>query len=106
MAHIGTLNELRVVKETYSGVYLDAGELGEILLPQQYVPAHCRTGERLTVFLYTDSEDRPIATTESPMPWSATLPCSPLLPRRRSALFSIGGYPRICWFLFGNKTLP
>ena len=43
MAHIGTLNELRVVKETYSGVYLDAGELGEILLPQQYVPAHCRT---------------------------------------------------------------
>ena len=66
MAHIGTLNELRVVKETYSGVYLDAGELGEILLPQQYVPAHCRTGDRLTVFLYTDSEDRPIATTESP----------------------------------------
>ena len=67
MPHIGRLNELRVVKATYSGVYLDAGELGEILLPQQYVPDHCRTGDRLTVFLYTDSEDRPIATTQSPL---------------------------------------
>ncbi len=67
MAHIGTVNALRVVKETYSGVYLDAGALGEILLPQQYVPDPCRTGELLSVFLYTDSEDRPIATTQSPL---------------------------------------
>ena len=67
MAHIGTLNELRVIKETYSGVYLDAGELGEILLPQQYVPDPCKISEPITVFLYTDSEDRPIATTQSPL---------------------------------------
>ena len=66
-APIGTLNALRVVKATYSGVFLDAGALGEILLPQQYVPDTCRTGELLTVFLYTDSEDRPIATTQSPL---------------------------------------
>lgn len=67
MPHIGRLNTLRVVNATDSGVYLDAGELGEILLPQRYVPTHCRMGDRLTVFLYTDSEDRPIATTQSPL---------------------------------------
>ncbi len=67
MPHIGRLNTLRVVSATDGGVYLDAEELGEILLPQRYVPTHCRMGDRLTVFLYTDSEDRPIATTQSPL---------------------------------------
>ena len=67
MPHIGRLNTLRVVKATDSGVALDAGALGEIFLPQSDGPATCRTGERLTVFLYTDSEDRPVATTQSPL---------------------------------------
>ena len=67
MPHIGTLNTLRVVNATDRGVYLDAGELGEIFLPQPDVPDTCRTGEPLTVFLYTDSEDRPVATVQSPL---------------------------------------
>ena len=67
MPHIGTLNTLQVVNATDRGVYLDAGELGEIFLPQPDGPATCRTGERLTVFLYTDSEDRPVATMQSPL---------------------------------------
>ena len=67
MPHIGRLNTLQVVNATDRGVYLDAGELGEILLPQPDVPDTCRTGEPLTVFLYTDSEDRPVATMQSPL---------------------------------------
>ncbi len=67
MPHIGTLNTLRVVNATDKGVYLEAGELGEVLLPQPDVPDTCRTGDFLTIFLYTDSEDRPIATTQPPL---------------------------------------
>ena len=67
MPHIGTLNTLQVVNATDRGVYLDAGELGELLLPQPDVPDACQPGEPLTVFLYTDSEDRPVATMQSPL---------------------------------------
>ncbi len=40
---------------------------GEVLLPTRYVPEGVAPGDRLEVFLYTDSEDRPIATTETPL---------------------------------------
>ncbi len=67
MPHIGRLNTLRVVRATDTGVALDAGELGEVELLHPDGPVPCRTNERLTVFLYTDSEDRPVATTQSPL---------------------------------------
>lgn len=66
MAEIGRLNELRVVKEVGFGVYLDGGDLGEILLPLRYVPEDCKVDDMLEVFIYLDSEDRIIATTEKP----------------------------------------
>ncbi len=66
MAEIGKVNELTVVKKVDFGVYLDGGELGEILLPHRYVPRNCRAGDMLEVFIYLDSEDRVIATTERP----------------------------------------
>ena len=48
-------------------MYLDGGEdLGEILIPKRYVPVGCKPEDMLEVFLYRDSEDRPIATTEKP----------------------------------------
>jgi len=67
MAAIGLMNELEVVKEVDFGVYLDGGELGEILLPKRYVPENCKVGSQLEVFIYLDSEDRVIATTEKPL---------------------------------------
>jgi predicted RNA-binding protein (virulence factor B family) len=66
MTKIGILNELKVVKIVSFGVYLDGGELGEILLPNRYVPKPCKVDDALEVFIYTDSEDRIIATTETP----------------------------------------
>jgi len=35
-------------------------------LPLRYAKDHCAVNDRMTVFIYRDSEDRPIATTESP----------------------------------------
>lgn len=66
MADIGVLNNLRVVKEVDFGVYLDGGEHGEILLPRRYVPENCKVDDIIKVFIYLDSEDRLIATTERP----------------------------------------
>jgi hypothetical protein len=66
MASLGKTSELQIIKVVDFGLYLDAGELGEILLPARYVPAGCKPGDWLTVFIYLDSEDKLIATTEQP----------------------------------------
>lgn len=62
---MGEYNFLKVIKEKPMGVFLDDGAEG-ILLPKRYVPGGTKTGDELKVFLYYDSEDRPIATTQSP----------------------------------------
>ena len=66
MAEIGVYNNLRVIKEVDFGVYLDGGEHEEILLPRRYVPEDCKVDDIIKVFVYLDSEDRFIATTETP----------------------------------------
>jgi len=63
---LGKYNQLEVVKEVDFGVYLDGGEEGEILLPTRYVPADCKIGDILNVFLYLDMDERLIATTLTP----------------------------------------
>lgn len=67
MVSIGKMNKLKVVKHVDFGVYLDGGEEdGEILLPRRYMPTKCDIGDELEVFICYDSEDRLIATTETP----------------------------------------
>ena len=66
MAQIGKRNQLTVLKEAPPGFYLDAGEHGELLLPGQYIPDGAKIGDVLDVFVYRDSEDRLVATTETP----------------------------------------
>ena len=66
MATIGKRNTLTVLRESKSGVHLDGGEHGGILLPNRYVPREVAIGDRLEVFVYRDSEDRLVATTETP----------------------------------------
>jgi len=66
MAEPGKINNLRVVKQLTAGMYLDGGDLGEILLPNRYIPENCRINDKIDVFIYFDSEDRIIATTQKP----------------------------------------
>lgn len=66
MINIGKHTTLDVVKEVDFGVYLDGGPFGEILLPAKYVPEGTVPGDELRVFIYSDSEDRIIATTDEP----------------------------------------
>lgn len=57
---------MTVLKTVDFGVYLDGGDRGEILMPKEYVPEHCSPGDEVNVFVYFDSEDRIVATTEKP----------------------------------------
>ncbi|KZZ19752.1 GntR family transcriptional regulator, partial [Oleiphilus sp. HI0081] len=66
MAKIGRNNLLEVIKFEPQGAYLQGGWLGEILLPKRYVPEDCEVGDPLNVFVYLDSKDRFIATTQTP----------------------------------------
>lgn len=66
MIEIGKYNTLTVVKIVDFGVYLDGEERGEILMPNEYVPANCSPDDEVNVFIYFDSEDRIVATTEKP----------------------------------------
>ncbi|PZX19294.1 hypothetical protein LX69_00963 [Breznakibacter xylanolyticus] len=99
MAEIGKYNTLRVVKEVDFGVYLDGGTHGEILMPAKYVPAGCQPGDEVTVFVYTDSEDRPICTTETPL---ATVGEFALL--RVKSVTSIGAF--LNWGLLKDLFVP
>ncbi|MFT7087394.1 MAG: putative RNA-binding protein (virulence factor B family) [Rickettsiales bacterium] len=66
MIEVGKINKLSVTKKVDFGIYLDGGARGEILMPARYVPDEFEIGEELEVFIYLDSEDRLIATSETP----------------------------------------
>jgi hypothetical protein len=66
MTQIGKTNSLKVLRIVSIGCYLDGGEQGEILLPRRYVPEGTKVDDTIDAFIYFDSEDRIIATTETP----------------------------------------
>ncbi|MFP8968113.1 S1 RNA-binding domain-containing protein [Pokkaliibacter sp. CJK22405] len=66
MVQIGRFNRLQVTRMQDIGARLDAGRWGSILLPKRYVPDNCQLGDELDVFIYLDSEDRLIASTQAP----------------------------------------
>lgn len=65
LIEIGKFNTLEVLKSTPQGLYV-GDEVEEILLPNKYVPEGLNVGDQINVFVYTDSEDRMIATTLKP----------------------------------------
>ncbi len=66
MAIIGRRNTLSIERAASPGLYLNGGDLGEILLPGRYIPEDLAPGMKMDVFVYLDSEDRLVATTEIP----------------------------------------
>lgn len=65
MVKVGEYNSLKILRTVDFGVYLDDGKEG-ILLPTRFLPAGAKEGDELRVFVYHDSEDRLIATTQKP----------------------------------------
>jgi len=63
---IGEINTLVIDRSTVPGLFLRALDESDILLPNQYVTESMHIGDTIDVFVYTDSEDRPVATTVKP----------------------------------------
>ena len=70
MIKLGENQELYIVKFADFGAYLNDEEgvtEQSILLPKKQVPEGAQVGDRISVFVYKDSKDRPIATTSHPL---------------------------------------
>lgn len=79
MIKLGDYNTLKMVKvaerpnphafggKEVFGIFLDGGSDGDILMPQKYVPQDAKVGDDITCFVYLDQDERPIATTETPL---------------------------------------
>lgn len=65
MVKVGAYNFLKVSRTTAIGVYMEDGKDG-ILLPKRFVPRNVKAGDELKVFVYHDSDNRLIATTQEP----------------------------------------
>lgn len=63
---IGEINLLTIDRDTTPGLFLKTMDDSDVLLPNQYVTDAMHIGDTLEVFVYTDSEDRPVATTAKP----------------------------------------
>lgn len=69
MLELGKMQELVMTHKVEFGVYLaeSMNAQEEVLLPRKQVPENLKPGDRLTVFVYRDSEDRMIATVRTPL---------------------------------------
>ncbi len=67
-AVVGQFHDLPVENFSDYGVYLSFGR-DRVLLPNKYVPEDLAEGGKIRVFIYTDSEDRPVATTLARPGW-------------------------------------
>lgn len=94
MFKIGQLNTLRITKTVTFGMYLDGGKYGEILLPRRYVPEGYAVDDELEVFIYLDSEDRLIATTEIPLTMVGECACLEVVDTARAGAFLDWGLPK------------
>ena len=66
MLFIGKYNYLTIQRLTSVGMFLSDVEGEEVLLPNQYLTDDMKIDDTIKVFVYLDSEDRPVATTETP----------------------------------------
>ena len=96
MAVIGRMNSLQVVKHTDFGLYLDGGADGEILLPRRYIPKDTpsEVEDWLNVFIYLDSDDKLIATTETPKVQVGQFASLKVVDINRVGLFLDWGLPK------------
>lgn len=67
MKELGLISTLTINRFTDFGAYLALSDGGEVLLPKGYLKGEEKEGDKVEVFVYTDSEDRPVAVTQRPL---------------------------------------
>ena len=91
---IGHWNRLTIIREKGFGVYLEGGQYVDILLPKRYVPKGAKVGDALDVFVYLDSNDDVIATTERPKAELGQFACLKVEEVNRIGAFQPWGLPK------------
>ncbi len=94
MLKIGEFNKLRIVKKVNFGLFLDGFDQGEILLPKAYCPKEFEIGDEIEVFIYTDSEDRLIATSLKPKAIVGEFALLKMISRNNFGVFFDWGLPK------------
>ena len=102
MIEIGKKNKLKVEKFTEHGAYLTDG-MQRILLPKRYLWGALRIGEELEVFVYNDSEDRPVATTDLPVAQIGEVAFLEVVGTNRFGAFLDWGLPKDLLVPFGEQ---
>ena len=97
---LGEYQKLVVIKKVEFGVYLAERMEDEtrVLLPEKQVPEGTKIGDELRVFLYKDSKDRLIATTNTPKLTLGGLAVLTEKRLERSELSLTGDWKKICFF--------
>lgn len=103
MITIGKTYSLKAVKKLDFGVYLDAENLYEVLLPKKYVPRDLAMGDEIEVFLYLDSEDRPVATTLKPKAQLGEFAYLPVIDVNNTGAFLDWGLEKDLFVPFGEQ---
>lgn len=106
MIALGTLNTLTVKKQVKFGYYLDGLSWGEILLPNNVAPANLEIGQELSVFLYLDSEDQLIATTERPRIMVGQVAMLPVVAITKVGAFLNWGLKKDLLVPFSEQQIP
>lgn len=106
MAQIGQMNHLKIVKEVEFGLYVDGEELGEVLLPARYVPEKAEVGQMIDVFIYLDSQDRLVATTDKPLASVGEVVYLKVNQVNRTGAFMDWGMPKDLMVPFSEQRVP
>ena len=106
MIRIGQTYELDVVKILDFGAFLDAKNLGEVLLPLKYTPGTLSAGDSIKVFLYLDSEERPVATTQKPRACVGEFAYLRVLDNTRVGAFLDWGLDKDLFVPFAEQHVP
>ncbi|MGI5309488.1 CvfB family protein [Rheinheimera sp. WS51] len=106
MLALGKINRLSVKKQVKFGYYLDGLSWGEILLPNNVVPANLEVGQELDVFLYLDSEDQLIATTERPKIKAGEVAYLPVVAVTKVGAFVDWGLKKDLLVPFSEQQIP
>lgn len=102
MYRIGEYNTLQVVKIVDFGVYLGTDD-EKVLFPGTESGDDMQLGDEVKVFVYTDSEDRPIATRTNPTAIVGDIVCLEILDINRTGAFLDWGIPKDLFLPFGKQ---
>ncbi len=94
MIQIGRCHHLKAVRQSSPGIYLQAGDGTEILLPGAEIPSGLKPGQMVKVFVYRDSKDRLVATIRTPAIMVGQCACLKVVAVNKVGAFLDWGLPK------------